>query len=498
MTLPLLLPYQERWVFDRSPVKVCEKSRRTGITWATAYEAVEVAAARDGSDFWYQTYAEDDAKEFIVDVGKWAEGAELAFTKEEELLEGSEANEFFILPEGIRSVKITTVRFKSGHRVVALPHSPRKLRGKGGVYCLDEAGFHDDLKAALKAASAFRMWGGRVIIISTHNGVENPFNQLVQGIKGGRHTHSLHTVTLLDAVAEGLFKRICLVLGTEWTAEKQEEWVEELLDTEGADEEFMCIPARSGGQYINTALIQACMTEDYPVIRWRAEDEFLFLEDREEFTEAWCQANLDPLLAKLDKTKPHYLGEDFGRSSDLTSFSVGYESQDLKLHVPFMVELANIPFEVQKHVFFYIAKRLPRFTFGALDGTGNGAELGEAALAHFGEEVIESVKMNDPWYAANLPSLKTRFEERSLVIPQDLDVRQDLSMFEVINGVPKLPKIRANAKRDTGPKKEKRHGDAGISLACLNYAARRPAMLYDGYEATGKRGGDFASEGLIF
>ncbi|EIQ4348837.1 hypothetical protein LU516_004939, partial [Escherichia coli] len=29
---PVLLPYQQRWVADASPLKVIEKSRRTGIT----------------------------------------------------------------------------------------------------------------------------------------------------------------------------------------------------------------------------------------------------------------------------------------------------------------------------------------------------------------------------------------------------------------------------------------------------------------------------------
>ena len=493
----ILLPYQERWVLDRSPKKICEKSRRTGITWATAYEAVEVSAAADGSNFWYQTYAEDDAKEFIDDVGKWARGASLFFQPEEETLEGEEAEEYFLLPDGVRSVKITSVRFKSGHRVVALPHSPRKLRGKGGVYCLDEAAFHDDMKAARKAASAFRMWGGRIIIISTHNGVDNEFNQLIEDIKVGKEKFSHHRVTLTDAVAEGLYRRICLVLNEEWTPEKEEEWVQDLLSEDGADEEYLCIPSRSGGQYISTALVMECMSSDFPVVRWDVPDAFLFEEDREEACQAWCIANLDSLLKKLPKDKPHYIGEDFGRNADITSFAIGYEDQDLKLKVPFMVELRNMPYDQQEQVFFYITDKLPRFSFGALDGTGNGAALGEAALAHYGESLIESVKMNDPWYAANLPFLKSRFEDQEIVIPKDLDVRQDLAMFEKLNGVPKLPKIRVNAARQNAPRKEKRHGDAGVALACLVYAARHDAVSY-GYEQTDRRGGDFASKGMLF
>lgn len=496
MGAQVFLPFQARWYLDRSPMKVCEKSRRTGMTWTTACEAVEVASAAGGSNFWYQTYAEDDAKEFIEDVGKWARGLSLFFDVEEEWLDEDEAHEYFLLPDGERSVKITSVRFKSGHRVVALPHSPRKLRGKGGVYCLDEAAFHDDLKAALKAASAFQMWGGRIIIISTHNGVDNEFNKLIEDFKAGRRKFSHHRIPLPQAVEQGLFKRICTVTGQTWSQELEGEWLENLLSQDGAEEEYLCIPARSGGQYLKTPVIQSCMSTTHKVVRWKVPDEFLFESEREEQTEAWCVANLEPLLAALPKDKPHYLGEDFGRSADGTVFAIGYEDQDLTLQVPIMVELWNMPYEQQEQVFFYICKRLPRFVFAALDGTGNGAALAEAALAHYGESQVESVKMNDPWYALNLPFLKKRFEDSEIVIPQDLDVRQDLTMFEVLNGVPKLPKIRVNAARANAPNKERRHGDAGIALACLVYAAQHPALTY-GYEPVSKRGGDFAQEGIL-
>jgi phage FluMu gp28-like protein len=30
----VLMGYQQRWVADKSPLKVIEKSRRTGLTWA--------------------------------------------------------------------------------------------------------------------------------------------------------------------------------------------------------------------------------------------------------------------------------------------------------------------------------------------------------------------------------------------------------------------------------------------------------------------------------
>ncbi len=47
----VLLPYQKTWLGDKSPVKVVEKSRRIGLTWAQALddaESLHVRAGRHG------------------------------------------------------------------------------------------------------------------------------------------------------------------------------------------------------------------------------------------------------------------------------------------------------------------------------------------------------------------------------------------------------------------------------------------------------------------
>ena len=52
----LLLGYQKRWIADESPLKIAEKSRRTGITWAEAADAVLTASkskAARGTDHFY-------------------------------------------------------------------------------------------------------------------------------------------------------------------------------------------------------------------------------------------------------------------------------------------------------------------------------------------------------------------------------------------------------------------------------------------------------------
>ena len=89
---------------------------------------------------------------------------------------------------------------------------------------IDEAAFHDNLPELLKAALAFTMWGGRVHVISTHNGAENPFNEMVNDIRAGRRPFSLHRVTLDDAIADGLYHRICTKAGRRYSIAGEREW----------------------------------------------------------------------------------------------------------------------------------------------------------------------------------------------------------------------------------------------------------------------------------
>ncbi|WP_237172075.1 hypothetical protein [Pandoraea norimbergensis] len=63
---------------------------------------------------------------------------------------------------------------------MALTSRPSNLRGRQGTIVIDEAAFHDQLSELLKAALAMLIWGGRVRVISTHNGTDNAFNELVK------------------------------------------------------------------------------------------------------------------------------------------------------------------------------------------------------------------------------------------------------------------------------------------------------------------------------
>ncbi len=85
----ILLPYQQKWVSDKSAVKFYEKSRRIGITWAEALDNVLTAACSDGMDIWYIGYNKDMAKEYIDTCAEWAKKLSQAVSKvyNSELLE---------------------------------------------------------------------------------------------------------------------------------------------------------------------------------------------------------------------------------------------------------------------------------------------------------------------------------------------------------------------------------------------------------------------------
>ena len=219
-----LLPYQQRWCADNSPVKLCEKSRRIGLSWGEAADTALLAASSGGMDAWYIGYNKDMALEFIRDCANWAKFYGLAAGEIEE------TEEVFVEGDDKKSVLAFVIRFASGWRVTALSSRPSNLRGKQGRVIIDEAAFHEQLGELLKAAMALLMWGGQVHIISTHDGVDNPFNELITDIRAGKKPYSIHRITFDEAVSDGLYRRICLRLGKEWAKEGEEAWCKEIRD----------------------------------------------------------------------------------------------------------------------------------------------------------------------------------------------------------------------------------------------------------------------------
>ncbi|MBL7232066.1 hypothetical protein [Komagataeibacter oboediens] len=474
----LFLSYQTELMATTATeaVTVAEKSRRIGYSWAASYRAALTAAAgadAGGMDVFYVGYNLEMAREFIdycAEHLKQIDG--IVATVQESVFRDPDNPD--------KDCKVFRIDLASGFKILALPSVPRALRGMQGLVIIDEAAFHDDLEELLKAALALLMWGGRVLVISTHDGDTNPFNKLVQDIRAGRKPYKLLRVTFDDALEAGLYRKICERKGEEWTAEKEAAWRQEIIDAYGdaADEELFCIPSPSTGSAIPLALIEAREVRGTPVVRWAQKTEFTLLDEHVRKSEAlrFCETELLPLLEALDPKVAHALGQDFARNGDLSVIWPLAIERSLLRRTPFIVELHNIPFDQQRQILWYIIDRLPCFRAGKLDARGNGQWLAEVTVQKYGSR-IEAVMLSEAWYRDNMPPFKAAFEDGNITVPADSGVQDDIRSLKIVRGVIRVPEQRVTQKGGA-----KRHGDAAIAGA-LAYAASRADPEEYGYQA---------------
>lgn len=463
----ILLSYQKEAIqlSHASNLFVSEKSRRTGLTYGFAADAVLTAApARGGMDFFYIAYNLDMTREFIDYCGSFSKAFNHVASTASEFLfdDGSEA--------GIKAFRID---FPSGHAIVALSSKPRSLRGKQGAVLIDEAAFHDQLDELLKAAMAFLMWGGRVIVISTHDGADNPFNTLIEDIRAGKRKGVVQRLDLKNALQQGLYRRICLVTGKIWSQAAQDAWEADLRAYygEAAEEELDVIPARGSGTYLARATIEAAMSDALPVIYLRCPDGFERQGDavRADHVREFLEEEVGPYLKDFDRSRRSFMGQDFARSGDVSPLAFGQFNQNMVLDARFILEMRNVPFREQEFALNWILERLPLFAAGKMDARGNGSALAEAMQQRWGFDRVEAVQTSDKTYLAFMPKLRARIEDRTIRLPKDVGTLDDLRMIKLVRGIPKIPDRSIVSKADGS--KGKRHGDNAIALMHLVAAA---------------------------
>ncbi len=462
-----------------SQLVVSDKSRRIGFTWAVSADAVLTSGSAKpagGMDVLYIGYNLDMAREFIDTCAMWAKAFMPACTL---------VGEFLFDDEADHKIQAFRIAFASGFEIVALSSRPRSLRGRQGYVILDEFAFHDDAEGLLKAAMALLIWGGKVLVISTHNGVDNPFNTLITEVRAGKRPGKVVRCTFDEALEQGLYERVCMIRGIEWTPEGEAAWRTDIRAFYGGDaaEELDCIPSQGSGVYLTRAVIEACATEPGPVLRLHCPPGFELRPklERESYVDAWLEQAVLPELLKLDPGLRHFFGEDFARSGDVSVYVPMCIERTLRRTVPFVIEMRNVPHEQQKQVVYYATERLPRFSAGKLDATGNGSYLAEVTMQKFGESRIEQVKLSQTWYLDHMPALKPEFEDRTISIPAHVDLVDDLRQIKLVRGIPMVPSDSRTKGSDGLP----RHGDFAVALA-LAHAASRSTVSEYGYHTVGR------------
>ncbi|CNC37738.1 Mu-like prophage FluMu protein gp28 [Yersinia pseudotuberculosis] len=476
----ILMVHQIECLKVKKSIFAIPKGRRTGITFTFGFEAVLTAAARKsigGMDVYYIGDTKEKGLEFIGYCAKFSRTV-----AEQQANAVSHIEEFLFEDQdehgNTQHITAYRIRYASGNRVVVLSSRPANIRGLQGLVIIDEAAFHQDVRGVLDAATALLIWGGRIVIISSHNGKSNPFNQFVNDIQNGLYGDDavVYTVTFDDAVANGLYERVCWMKGEEPTLENKATWyarirnaygprkaaMREELDVIPRDGNGICIP----GVWIDTAMPPS---NERVVLRLTLDDDFAHKPkaERESYANDWIERYLDPVLDKLDKKLRYAFGEDFARHRDFSSVVVMAVLPNLYRDVPLITEMHKVPTRQQEQILWHLIRKLRRYS-GAMDATGPGQTLAEYTADEFGHDRIAQVNLNRAWYGMWMPKMIQGFEDGIVTLPADENVKQDLHSVEEIDGIPMVSPVR---KEDLKDPELFRHGDTAIALALAWYAS---------------------------
>jgi len=381
----LLLDYQRRWVLDRARLKIAEKSRQIGWTWAEAYGLVRrksLAGARN--DAWVSSRDELQARLFLEDCKGFAG---LLQTAAEDLGERA------IDPEGNTA---HVLRMANGKRINSMSSNPDAQAGKRGDRVLDEFALHPDPRRLYAIAYPGITWGGSIEIFSTHRGSGNFFNGLIREIreKGNPKGFSLHRVTLEDALDAGLLVKLQEKLPAEDERQEMDEAAYfDFIRAGAADEEsflqeYMCVAADDAAAFIEWALLDGCCYREGEDWEWELAD---------------ARASANRVCA----------GIDIGRKNDLTSLVVTEQAGGVHF-VRKRIDLQGMAFSAQEAVLWPWIEAAGRV---CIDATGLGMQFAERAAERFGSWKVESVTFTSGVKEALAYPVRSAFEDRAVRIP---------------------------------------------------------------------------------
>lgn len=475
----VLMTHQAEWCALQVDIKLASKGRRTGITFAEALDDTLIAGSQKkagGDNVYYIPDTKDKGLEFIGYCAHFArviaEAQSSGISRIENFLfEDQDEN------GNTQMINAYRIRFSSGFAIVALSSRPANIRGLQGIVVIDEAAFHANVAAVLEAATALLIWGGKIRIISTHNGRKNPFNQLRDDIEKGRYGEDakVYTATFDDAVRNGLFERVCMMRQWEPTVEAKKKWYSKIRNSYGPRkaamrEELDAIPRDGGGKSIPGVWIDRALKDGRPVLRLTMDDDFVKRPDLERklYVEVWIRMHLAPLAKLLDPRLQTVFGMDFARHRNFTEITPLQITQTLRRSAPFVLELHNVPSRQQEQILWAFIRMLPMWRGGAMDSTGPGLTLAEYTADEFGHEMIHQVTLSRGWYAEWMPKMVKNFEDDQYDLPRDVNIDEDLRAVEDVDGIPRVPEVNT---KDLKEPELFRHGDFAISLVLAEFAS---------------------------
>ncbi|MBE3574552.1 MAG: hypothetical protein IMW99_03720 [Firmicutes bacterium] len=359
---PILLPYQQRWIEDKSPLKIVLKARQIGFSFALAFEGV-MEAIEAPCNVLMLSASLRQSRELMEKVYQHLRALNI--------LAGD------VIERPRENAEEVAVSIGGGHhsRIICLPASPDTVRGFSGHIFLDEFAFHRDDRAIWRAIYPTVTRGYKLRIASTPNGKQNLYYELWRHGKG----FSRHKVDIYDAKAQGLPVDIDTLR-------------DGISDPDAWAQEYECQFLDEATAFLTFEMIDGC-----------------------EDPNASVSGNV---LGPYD----YYLGVDVGRKHDLTVlWAVAVNGAIMTTRLVHVLERA--PFREQREVLFSI---LPHVRRACIDATGIGAQLAEECQEAFGTYRVEAVTFTGTVKESLAIALRRRFEDRLIRIPAQREIRDDL------------------------------------------------------------------------
>lgn len=219
MAIINLLPYQQKWLDDKSRFKIGMFSRQTGKTFTNCLEIVnnclEAETTGKRKRWVILSRGERQSKEAIEVVKHFLNAYKIAFQ--------ASNHEFSAAYTALE------IRLPGGSVITALPASPDTSRGFSASVLLDEFAFHQDSRKIWQALFPVISAGHSLRVVSTPNGKGNKFYELMTDEDT---PWSRHVVDIYQAVAQGLDRNIdelrkAIADPDSWSQEFELQWLDE-------------------------------------------------------------------------------------------------------------------------------------------------------------------------------------------------------------------------------------------------------------------------------
>jgi len=404
--IDLLLPYQRTVWNDAARWVLWLAGRQSGKSFTGGGWACKRCKERDNETVVIESPSERQSLEAMAKCRQWAESFDLAIA--DEIDERDYPNAL---------MKSNTIIFPNKSRIVAVPGKPETVRGFTGHLWMDEFGFFEKpaetWKASMPIISNQLKGKKRVFITSTPNGKSGRGKKLWELFtekgkvepEGLKHffagVWSCHQTTILDAAPS---------LGTD---------VEELRravdDEEAWAQEFMC-------QFIDGSKVLLTY------------DAMALCED--------ITASTDPAEVLANPFGVYYAGIDFGRTNDPTVMWILEQMPWGTLRtagvilfrnantVDQVVELKPYITKCRKVCVDYTG---PGIGFG--DMLQRDPDIGAAKTSEALDlERCELCQFSNQFKSEIFPKLKTAVDAKRILLPIDVECREDLhEMQQIVN-----------------------------------------------------------------